>query len=341
MRLKQTLAAIGMAALGTVSLHAAQAQEAQDDAGPAAYAAALKDKRVVLVPMAMGFDLAQGWNAFLKREVTSWGGAYDAKDPNWVTDAGTQALTDLVNSEPTPNVLVVQPFDLNSYKKVLQKAHKDGIYVVLVDNPMNFPADAYVGSDWDRLGQLEAEAAVKGCEKSAKKEIGLVQGDAANATSILQYNGIMKVLKKNPDFKVVAEPFSNWDPTTSRTVTATMLQQHPDICAIIDFWDGDATGAAAAIKEAGKKDQVKLVTTGGGATSACKALEDGTFYAIVMTDVVGESRDMNAVIKFLLQSGQPAGTAKTHIYTLEKATTKEDLRPGLCWNVEDLQAGKF
>jgi ribose transport system substrate-binding protein len=120
-----------------------------------------------------------------------------------------------------------------------------------------------------------------------------------------------------------------------------MLQQHPDICAIIDFWDGDATGAAAAIKEAGKTDQVKLVTTGGGATSACKALEDGTFYAIVMTDVVGESRDMNAVIKFLLQSGQPAGTSKTYIYTLEKATTKADLRPGTCWSVEDLQAGKF
>src|SRR5690349_22735341 len=341
MQFKQTLAAIGMAALGTISIHTAQAQEAQDDPGPAAYAAALKDKRVVLVPMAMGFDLAQGWNAFLKREVTAWGGVYDSRDPNWVTDAGTQALTDLVNSEPKPNVLVVHSPDLQSYVKPLKKAQKEGIYVVLIGNPMNFPADAYVGSDWDRLGQLEAEAAVKGCKDSPKKEIGLVQGDAANATSILQYNGIMKVLKKNPEFKVVAEPFSNWDQGTSRTVTATMLQQHPDICAIIDFWDGDAVGAAAAIKEAGKKDQVKLITTGGGATSACKALEDGTFYAIVMTDVVGESRDMNAVIKYLLQSGQPAGTSKTYIYTLEKATTKEDLRPGLCWNVEDLQAGKF
>jgi ribose transport system substrate-binding protein len=341
MRLKQTLAAIGLAALGTVSLHAAQAQEAQDDPGPAAYAAALKDKRVVLVPMAMGFDLAQGWNAFLKREVSSWGGVYDSRDPNWVTDAGTQALTDLVNSEPKPNVLVVHSPDLQSYSKVLKKAHKEGIYVVLIDNPMNFPADAYVGSDWDRLGQLEAEAAVKGCEASKTKEIGLVQGDAANATSILQYNGIKKVLAKHPEFKIVAEPFSNWDQTQSRTVTATMLQQHPDICAIIDFWDGDAVGAAAAIKEAGKKDQVKLVTTGGGASSACKALEDGTYYAIVMTDVVGESRDLNAVIKYLLQSGQKPGTSKTYIYTLEKATTKEDLRPGLCWNVEDLQAGKF
>ncbi len=35
-----------------------------------------------------------------------------------------------------------------------------------------------------------------------------------------------------------------------------MLQQFPDICGIIDFWDGDATGTAAAIREAGKQDKI-------------------------------------------------------------------------------------
>jgi ribose transport system substrate-binding protein len=231
--------------------------------------------------------------------------------------------------------------DLNSYSKLLKKAQKDGIYVVLVDNPMNYPADAFVGSDWDRLGQLEAEAVVKGCGDNSSKKLGLVQGDAANASSIYQYNGIMKVLAKHPDFQVVAKPFSNWDPTTSRTVTATMLQQNPDICGIVDFWDGDATGATAAIKDAKLDGNVFLVTTGGGETVDCKALQDGTFGAVVMTELQHQSRDMNAVIKFLLQSGQPAGTSKTYIYTLEKATTKADLKPDTCWDVKALQAGQF
>ena len=331
--------AASLALLATLSL--GNAAKAQDDPGPAAYSETLKGKHVVLVPMAMGFDLAQGWNAYLKREVEAWGGTYDTRDPNWVTDAGAQALTDLISSEPKPNVLVVHSPDLNSYAKVLKKAQKEGIYVILIDNPMTFPADAFVGSDWDRLGQLEAAAAVKGCGENSSKKIGLVQGDAANASSIYQYNGIMKVLKEHPDFKVVAEPFSNWDPTTSRTVTTTMLQQNPDVCAIIDFWDGDATGAAAAIKDAKLDGKVFLVTTGGGETVDCKALEDGTFGAVVMTELAGQSRDMNAVIKFLLQSGQPAGTSKTYIYTLEKATTKADLKPGTCWDVKALQAGQY
>jgi len=333
------LAAVALTMLGALAV--TTAAKAQDDPGPAAYSEALKGKRVVLVPMAMGFDLAQGWAAYLKREVEGWGGTFDTRDPNWDTAAAAQAITDLINSDPKPNVIVVHSPDLNSFSKILKKAQSEGIYVVLVDNPMNFPADAFVGSDWDRLGQLEAEAAVKGCGENSSKKIGLVQGDAANASSIYQYNGIMKVLEKHPDFQVVAKPFSNWDPTTTRTVTTTMLQQHPDICAIIDFWDGDATGATAAIKDAGLTGKVFLVTTGGGEAVDCKALEDGTFGAVVMTEVHNQSRDMNAIIKFLLQSGQAPGTSKTYIYTLERATTKADLKPTTCWDVKAVQAGNF
>ncbi len=339
MKLKGMLTAVALTLLGTVALNTAA--KAQEDPGPAAYSKALQGKRVVLVPMAMGFDLAQGWAAYLKREVEGWGGTFETRDPNWDTSAGAQAITDLISGSQKPDVLVVHSPDLNSYSKLLKKAQKDGIYVVLVDNPMNYPADAFVGSDWDRLGQLEAEAAVKGCGENSSKKIGLVQGDAANASSIYQYNGIMKVLEKHPDFKVVAKPFSNWDPTTSRNVTTTMLQQNPDICAIIDFWDGDATGASAAIHDAKLDGKVFLVTTGGGEMVDCKALEDGTFGAVVMTDLANQSRDMNAIIKFLLQSGQPAGTSKTYIYTLEKATTKADLKPSTCWDVKALQAGQY
>ncbi len=310
-----------------------------EDPGPAAYAKALEGKRVMLVPLTMGFDLAQGWAYYLKREVEAWGGVFETRDPNWNVDAGAQAITDAIASDTRPDVLIIHSPDLNSYSKLMKKAQKAGTYVMLVDNPANFPADAFVGSDWDRLGQLEAEAAVKACGPDSSKKIGLVQGDQANASSLYQYAGIMKVMEKNPDFQIVAKPDSNWDATTSRNVTTTMLQQNPDICAIIDFWDGDATGASAAIRDAKLDGKVFLVTTGGGEKTAdCDKLEDGTYGAVVMTDLARQSADMNAIIKFLLQSGQPAGTSHTYIYTLEKATTKADLKPDSCWDLKALQA---
>lgn len=315
------------------------AEDVAQDPGPAAYAKALNGKRVMLVPMAMGFDLAQGWAAYIKKEVDAWGGVFETRDPNWSVDAGAQAITDAINSDTRPDVLIIHSPDLNSYARLAKKAQEAGTYVILVDNPTNFPADAFIGSDWDRLGQLEAEAAIKGCGENSSKKIGLVQGDQANASSLYQYAGIVKVLEKHPDFQIVAKPDSNWDATTSRNVTATMLQQNPDICAIIDFWDGDATGAAAAIRDAKLQDKVFLVTTGGGEKAAdCDRIEDGTYGAVVMTELARQSGDINAVIKYLLQSGQPAGTSSAFIYTLEKATTKADLKPDSCWDLKALQA---
>ena len=335
MKLKNICAA----AFGAAMLAFSGAAMADEDPGPAAYAAALNGKRVAMVPMAMGFDLAQGWAAYLKREVEGWGGTFETRDPNWSIEAGAQAITDLINAEPHPDVLVVHSPDLNSYSKLFKKAQQKGIYVILIDNPANFAADAFIGSDWDRLGQLEAEAAVKACGDSSSKQIGLIQGDQVNASSLYQYAGIMKVLEKHPDFKVVAKPDSNWDTTTARNVATTMLQQNPDVCAIIDFWDATATGTSAAIREAGKTGKIALVTTGGGEKTAdCDRIESGEFTAVVMTELERQSGDMNAIIKFLLQSGQPAGTSKTYVYTLERAYTKADLTPKTCWDVKALQA---
>ncbi|PLW78766.1 sugar ABC transporter substrate-binding protein [Cohaesibacter celericrescens] len=330
-----------LAATATLSISCAALvpQASAADPAPKVYADALKGKRIMLVPMAMGFDLAQGWTAILKREVAAFEGILETRDPNWSVEAGAQAITEAIASENKPDVLIVMSPDMNSYSKLMKRAQKAGIYVILIDNPANFKADAYIGSDWAELGRLEAEAVVKGCGPDSSKKIGLVQGDQVNATSLFQYAGIMEVLKKYPDFEVVAKPDSNWDATTSRNVTTTMLQQNPDICGIIDFWDGDATGAAAAIRDAGKQDEVFLVTTGGGEQTAdCDRIADGTYGAVVMTELARETHNMVAIIKYLLQSGQQPGTSAPYIYTLLKATTKDNLRPDSCWDLKALQA---
>ena len=75
-----------------------------------------------------------------------------------------------IASDPKPDVLVVHSPDLNSYSKLFKKAQEKGIYVILIDNPTNFPADAFIGSDWDRLGQLEAEAVDQGLRRRLLEE---------------------------------------------------------------------------------------------------------------------------------------------------------------------------
>ncbi|GGE03837.1 sugar ABC transporter substrate-binding protein [Aureimonas endophytica] len=316
---------------------AAPAQETGDP-GPAAYKSALDGKRVVLVPMAMGFDLAQGWAHYIGSEVKAFGGTFETRDPNWDIAAGAQAITDLISSAEKPDVMIVHAPDLQSYTRLFKRAQEAGIYVFQIDNRTNYPTDAFFGSDWYRLGQLEAEAVVKGCGAKSTKKIGLIQGDQVNSSSLDQYAGIQSVLKDHPDFKVVGQPDSNWDTNTARSVATTLLQQNPDVCGVIDFWDGTATGTAAAIRDAGLFGKVFLVTTGGGEAASCKAIEDGTYGAVVMTEVKNQSRDVVATLKYMLQSGVKPGAAKTWVYTLEKATTKADLKPDSCWSLKDIQA---
>ena len=326
-----------MAVFVTVALTALPATAA--DPGTIAYKKALKGKRIVMVPMAMGFDLAQGWAAYLKREIDHFGGVFEVRDPNWSVEAGAQAITEAIASSPKPDLLIIMPPDLNSYTKLMKRAQKAGIYILLIDNPANFKANAYVGADWAEGGRLEALEAMKACGENSSKEIGLVQGNQTNATSLYQYDGIMEVLNKHPDYKVVAKPDSNWDATTSRNVTATMLQQHPNICAIIDFWAGDATGAAAAIRDAGKKGKVALIANSGGEQkAACDRVKSGDFHAVVMNNVAHESTIMVAIIKYLLQSNQPPGTSHPYIYSMLQTVTKEDLKCDTCWNLKDLKA---
>ena len=72
----------------------------------------------------------------------------------------------------------------------------------------------------------------------------------------------------------------------------------------------------------------------------CKMLNDGTIDAIVSTEVPKQSAAVNAVIKFLLQSGVPAGQMVTFNYTDETITTKDDIYPGHCWSLERNAANK-
>ncbi|MGC0053914.1 sugar ABC transporter substrate-binding protein [Brucella pituitosa] len=318
----------------------APAQDA-GNAGPATYENALKGKRVVLVPMTMGFDLAQGWNHFIGEEVKAFGGIWETRDPNWSVDAGAQAITDLISSANKPDVLIVQSPDINSYSRLYKRAQDAGIFVIQLDNPSNFASDVFAGSDWKRLGELETEAVIKGCGPNSSKKIGVIQGDQVNASSLDQWAGVQAVLEKNPEFKIVGQPDSNWDPTTARNAATTLLQQNPDVCGIIDFWDATAQGTAAAIRDAGLKDKVFLVTTGGGEEIDCKLIEDGTFGAIVTSELVRQSHDVVTAIKLLLQGNEKPGDKARYLYTLERARTKADLAPGVCWSQKAIEAAKI
>jgi ribose transport system substrate-binding protein len=329
--LKTTLFGLGLIAAATTP---ALAQKGLDEPFQAAFKEALAGKTVAFVPVAMNFDLTEGWFASLKKELEPYGVKVIVRDPNWSTNAGAQAVTTLISEKPA--VIILHNPDVQTYAKLAQRAENDGIYIVQVNMGSNYRSSAYIGADWIDIGERLTEATVKACQGKSNK-IAVVQGALSAATSAYTLKGVENVLAKNPDIKVVSSQAADWDAAKAKAITQTVLKQNPDLCGIIGFWDGMDIGTAAAVKEAGLTGKVFLATSGGGERKgACELVKSGAFDLDMSYDVPTQSADMAGMIKWLISSGVKPGSVKGSMYTTLVPVTKENADTA-CWNLGDLK----
>jgi len=327
MRLLKTLVLSAAVALGAGSALA----QGIDDPTRAPYYDSFKGKRVAYVPVAMGFDLTEGWADGLRTALEPLGVTFDVRDPNWNTDAGAQAITALIAEKP--DVIVVHNPDVQSYARLLRRAEEAGIYVVQVNMRSSHSTDVFVGADYVGMGERIGQRLVDKCSPAngGSGKVAITQGVLTAAASIYQMQGINNVLSQHADMQIVSNQAADWDSTKARNIAATVIQQHPDLCAITGFWDVMDVGTAAAIKESGK--DVYLLTQGGGNRMACDNLANGNFSEVVVYFVPGQARDMATMIKHLLQHGQPAGTTKTTLFTPPDFVTRDTMHAASCWDM--------
>ncbi|MDX5356391.1 MAG: sugar ABC transporter substrate-binding protein [Rhodobacterales bacterium] len=295
----------------------------------------LKGKKIAYLPISIGFDLAQAWGGVVKQQAEVYGMEFTSQDPNWSTDAMAQGFTALLAEQP--DVIVTQNPDIQSLARLMKQANAKGIVVVQMNMAGAVQTDAVVAPDLIGMGEKIAQKVVEKCGKgtNTSHKVSIVQGVLTGGVSFYQIQGINKVFAENPDIKVVSSQAADWDASKARAITETVLQQHPDICAVIDVWDGQGVGTGAAIKQAGLSDKVFFITSGGGAQSMCDMLKDGTFTAAYNYDAVGMGRDAWTAIMVALQNKQGGGAIKTQIYSPYRYMTKDDVKDGTCFNPED------
>lgn len=332
--LKVLAAAATLAAAAGIAV-----SEPYDDGQSKGYYEGLKGKKVAFVPLSMGFDLTEGWNAGLQNQAKALGYTVDVRDPNWNVEAGVQAANGFIADKP--DVLILHPLDQQAYNRIVPKAMSEGINVIQINMKSVTNGDAFVGADWYELGARQAEAVVKACGKDSGRngKIAIVTGQAATPTIVIGNMAFDDVFGQHPEIQIVAKQSADFDPAKAQAITSTILKQNPDLCGIVGVWDGQDTGTAAAIREANMQDQVFFVSSGGGSkAAACDNIENGSFDAYVSYDVPGQARDLNAALKVLLQTRPEPGSAPFALYTPLKVLTRDNLTPSSCWTLEELQA---
>src|SRR3954462_13393001 len=310
----------------------ALAQQGLDEPFQKSFREALAGKTVAYVPVAMNFDLTEGWYAGLKKELEPFGVKFVIRDANWNTNAGAQAVTSLISEKPA--VMVVHNPDVQTYAKLLQRAENEGIYVIQINMGSAYRSSAFVGANWVEIGERQTEAVVKACEGKSNK-IAIIQGALSAAASAYTLKGVENVLAKQPQIKVVSSQAADWDAAKAKAITQTVLKQNPDLCGIVGCWDGMDIGTAAAVKEAGLTGKVFLATSGGGERKgACELVKNGSFDLDISYDVPTQASNMAAQIKWLLQNKGKHTDAKGSIYTTLIPITKANAAAeGTCWKL--------
>ena len=163
------------------------------------------------MPVAMGFDLTEGWAAGLKEALEPLGVTFEIRDPNWSTDAGAQAITSLISEKP--DVIVVHNPDVQSYARLLKKAEEAGIYVVQVNMRSSYSTDVFVGADYVGMGEQIGQRLVDKCSPAngGSGKVAITQGVLTAAASIYQMQGINNVLSKHPEIQLVSNQAADWD----------------------------------------------------------------------------------------------------------------------------------
>ena len=146
---------------------------------------------------------------------------------------------------------IIRPF--SCWRGRSSRPNPQGIKVLQINLQSNQPSAAFVGANWTRIGREIAEDIVKECGAGSGKsgKVAIIPGQLTAADSVMMNEAAFKVFAQHPEIKVVSNQASDWEPEKARQITATVLQQNPDLCAVFGHWDVHTMGAGKAVKDAG------------------------------------------------------------------------------------------
>jgi len=126
----------------------------------------------------------------------------------------TEQIADLENLiSQGVNAIILNPTDRTGLNAVLESAIAQKIVVVAVDQAVTAKGAYVVTNDQTAYARLGAEWLFE--KLGGKGNVAELRGIDGVPADTDRHNGFQEALKKYPDIKVVASPFTGWDPSTA------------------------------------------------------------------------------------------------------------------------------
>ncbi len=161
------------------------------------------------------------------------------------------------------DAIVLAPADSKGLVKVCKKAIAAGITVVNIDNKLDAEVLAslnlkipFVGPDNREGARLAGECLAR--KLKAGDEVVIIEGLPGAFNAIQRKAGFEDAMKA-AGMKIAKSQSAEWHTEKANQVVAALIPSLPNLKGILCANDNMALGAVAAIKSAGKSDQVLVV----------------------------------------------------------------------------------
>jgi erythritol transport system substrate-binding protein len=218
----------------------------------------------------------------------------------------TNAESRLIDTAITnqAKAIILDPADADGSIGAVRKAVRAGIPVFLVNAEINETGLAVA-----QLVSNNAQGAAMGAVQFVEMVGGSGRyvelfGAPSDNNAATRSNGYETVLSQYPDLVKVAQEVANWDRTQGYNKMQAMLQAHPNINAVISGNDEMALGAIAALKEAGKLDDV-VVGGFDGSPDAVDAIRAGELAYTVLQPVAVFAEEAVRQADYYIRNGEP------------------------------------
>jgi ribose transport system substrate-binding protein len=209
-----------------------------------------------------------------------------------------------------PDAILIAPTDVTAMQGPLNQAADAGIKIVLVDTTVKDPSIAVsaIASDNEGGGRAAFEA-IKQLNPNGGK-VMVMSVNPGISTTDLRAKGFEDAVKEDSKFSYLGVQYSKNEPAIAAQLIGAALQKDPDLVGVFAANLFSAEGTATGVRQAGKQEQVKIVSFDAGPNQV-KALKEGTVQALVAQQpaLIGQYGIDAAVTA--LEGGQAAPKVQT------------------------------
>ncbi len=182
------------------------------------------------------------------------------------------------------DAIVIAPADSKALAQVCRRAMDAGVMVVNIDNKLDEAVLAergmripFVGPDNRKGARLAAAYLAQRLQRG--DPVAIIEG-APSAFNAVQRRLGFEDAATEAGLSIVASQAGDWEMAKANRVAAALITEHPELKALLCANDSMALGAAAALRAAGKSEQV-LVVGFDNISAAQELLKSGELLATV------------------------------------------------------------